>query len=242
MKKISLIFLLFLSFMINGYSDDILDVKYSEEIEAVVDYSDPVDVEYPDNISNVIDYNENTDIGCSEEITDYMDNNDYEEVEYSEEPQLFSLEETPEALPPLAYKNDPEENPIEEYRIIPIEELCYLEELEGFVNLTFEEQMDKLTDVWQDNWVLEVKQGLEVPLNPTLKGDFFHLEPENNFVSICIDKTFYMRLSGEEDVLLSTDLINWTDIEDFFTGRFDVTYLVNQEKLFANLLLELNQR
>ena len=51
-----------------------------------------------------------------------------------------------------------------------------------------------------------------------------------------------MRLAGEEDLLLSTDLVNWIDIEDFFTGEIAANYSNHNDKSFVNFLIELNQR
>lgn len=121
-------------------------------------------------------------------------------------------------------------------------EIFSLEKCIGFGNLSFEEQMQQLSEMWQDNWVIEVNQGLEIPLHPTLKGEIFHLEPEDNFVSVFVDKTFYLRIDDEEGILLSSDLTTWEDPEEFFTGEFDVKLLNHQDKPLINLLIELNQR
>ena len=137
------------------------------------------------------------------------------------------------------------ENTDEKFQIISIETIFEQEELKDLATLSFDEQIEKLEqffDNWQDNWVIEFTKGLELPLKLNVKGDIFHLEPQDNFVSIFIDRNFYFRVVGEEDILLSTDLTNWMDIEEFFTGEVDVRCLKEKDKPFINLMLELNQR
>lgn len=129
----------------------------------------------------------------------------------------------------------------EKYQVIPVTNLYNCAEMQGLSDLSFDEQMDWVEENWQDNWVIEVTKGIELPLNLNIKGDFFHLEPEDNYVSIFVDKTFYVRTAGEDDLLLSTDLITWIDIEEFFTGDIDVRYLDHNGKSFVNFLIELNQ-
>ena len=37
-----------------------------------------------------------------------------------------------------------------------------------------------------EGWVIQMTKGLELPFNLNIKGDFFHLEPEDNYVSIFV--------------------------------------------------------
>jgi hypothetical protein len=87
--------------------------------------------------------------------------------------------------------------------------------------------------------ILECSEGTTLPLNILLSGQYLELEStELPPYTLKIVKTCYLKFI-EEDVVFSSDLKEWKNFQQFFTGTIGLS-LENRTAL--NLNIELNQR
>ena len=76
-----------------------------------------------------------------------------------------------------------------------------------------------------------------------LLGEFLALESENTTpLNLKILKTCYIRCEEKENFLFSTDLQEWKEFSEFFTGRIGVSVKAENDRTIAGLELELNHQ
>lgn len=92
-----------------------------------------------------------------------------------------------------------------------------------------------------DNVVLECSEGMNLPFNFTLQGEFLMLHTDEYKDCIRVLKTCYIRCK-ENNFIFSTDLQNWQEFSDFFSGSLSVGVDVNEGAPKINLNIELNQK
>lgn len=104
-------------------------------------------------------------------------------------------------------------------------------EIEGF-------SQGKLND-----HILECSEGTYLPLKMVLTGEFLAVESAAETpLYLKILKTCYIRCEEKENFLFSTDLEEWKEFSEFFTGRVNVSVKAQKDGTIAGLELELNQR
>ena len=98
-------------------------------------------------------------------------------------------------------------------------------------------------DFFKGELAIECPAGALFPFHITLTGDFLALEPANcASLSLKILKTSYIRCTGPEDYLFSTDLINWKPCSEFFTGDIIASTAAENGKTKSFIEIKLNQR
>jgi hypothetical protein len=91
--------------------------------------------------------------------------------------------------------------------------------------------------------ILECSEGTYLPMNIILSGEFLALESANTApLYLKVLKTCYIRCEEKENFLFSTDLQEWKEFSEFFTGRVNVSVKAEKDGTIAGLELELNQR
>lgn len=90
--------------------------------------------------------------------------------------------------------------------------------------------------------VLECSEGATLPLITILKGEFLASDPTENLSHLKILKTCYVRWKDTNNLLFSTDLQDWKEFSEFFTGSIKASVQTQNGKTVAGLELELNQR
>lgn len=91
--------------------------------------------------------------------------------------------------------------------------------------------------------IVECREGTTLPFKLTLKGEFLALESAAiSPLYLKILKTCYVRCDGKENFLFSTDLQNWKEFSEFFTGELTVAIETENGGPVAGLQLELNER
>lgn len=93
-----------------------------------------------------------------------------------------------------------------------------------------------------ENLAIHFPQGSSLPLRANLNGDFFELSTGDNELSLLIKKDFYVRVD-RGNFLLSSDLSDWTPMENFFTGMIYAGLIKDETTpAFALLEAEINER
>lgn len=115
-------------------------------------------------------------------------------------------------------------------QIIKVEELNQ-HEIEGF-------SQGRLGD-----HIIECHEGVYLPLKMDVKGAFLSLQSANaEPLYLKFLKTCYIRCEEKEHFLFSTDLQNWRDFSEFFTGRAGISVKAEKDGVIAGLEIELDQR
>jgi len=115
-------------------------------------------------------------------------------------------------------------------RIIKIEELN-------------QQKIDRFSQGKLGDHILECSEGTCLPLKMDLKGEFLALESSNAApLYLKLLKTCYIRCEEKENFLFSTDLQNWKEFSEFFTGHMRVSLQAGGDEIIAGLELDLNQR
>ena len=89
--------------------------------------------------------------------------------------------------------------------------------------------------------VLECTEGLNLPFNLMLKGQYLVLDSADSASTIKILKKCFIKCEKNE-VFFSSDLKSWKTFQDFFTGAIGVSVSVDQGTPTVCLNLELNER
>jgi hypothetical protein len=89
--------------------------------------------------------------------------------------------------------------------------------------------------------VLECTEGLSLPFNLRLKGQYLALDSENSTSEITIVKKCFIKCE-ENKFFFSSDLKSWKLFQDFFTGQIGVSVNVDEGKPTVCLNIEINQR
>lgn len=129
-----------------------------------------------------------------------------------------------------------------EYEIIPIQDLNKIKDFEKYKDLSDDQKINEIMKNWDKNWAIEVNKGLELPINPRIEGEFFHLNPDQKEIWISVDKSFYIRLE-DENFLFSIDLKTWQSADKFFTGLIGISYSCSSDDKFSlGFIAECNKR
>ncbi len=91
------------------------------------------------------------------------------------------------------------------------------------------------------NVVLECSEGMNLPFNLNLYGDFLRIESEEYKDSIRVLKTCYMRFV-DNNFIFSLDLQSWHEFSEFFSGVFSVGIDTNEGTPKIGVNIELNQK
>lgn len=90
------------------------------------------------------------------------------------------------------------------------------------------------------NIILEIPEGLQLPLKFSLTGNLVNIQPpERDPVCFCIQQTTYIAIV-DEGPLFSVDLDVWYSPSDFFSGNIDFTLDSTPEGPALSLSLEIN--
>lgn len=90
---------------------------------------------------------------------------------------------------------------------------------------------------------IECAEGSCIPLKMVVKGEFLSLDSgESAPLYLRILKTCYIRHEGKNNFLFSTDLQNWKEFSEFFTGELKASVSSQNGWPIAELELELNRR
>jgi len=89
--------------------------------------------------------------------------------------------------------------------------------------------------------ILECTEGSNLPLYLSLKGEFLALEGEAPSIKIRVLKTCFIKCQ-KESFFFSSDLENWKEFDEFFTGEVGVCLNIEDETPVARLNIDLNQR
>jgi len=89
--------------------------------------------------------------------------------------------------------------------------------------------------------VLECTEGLSLPFNLRVKGQYLALDYENSTSAITIVKKCFIKCE-ENEFLFSTDLKSWKPFQEFFTGEIGVSVNVDEGLPTVCLNIEINQR
>ena len=89
------------------------------------------------------------------------------------------------------------------------------------------------------NLILECPKGAELPVKMTILGDTLSLEP--NFFTLKLLKPCYIK-SGKGPLLLSSDLQNWQEFSEFFTGNASASLNFQNQITLVSLELELTEQ
>jgi hypothetical protein len=90
------------------------------------------------------------------------------------------------------------------------------------------------------NVVLELSQGMVLPFNVLINGDFFELDlVDQPPYRLIVHKTCYMRCLGD-NMLFSRDLLTWKEFQDFFSGSIGFALKDGNSEIMLNM--EMNQR
>jgi hypothetical protein len=92
--------------------------------------------------------------------------------------------------------------------------------------------------------IIECPAGARLPFTLNVKGEFLVLEYENEpSVYVNVLRTCYLRNLGEQKFQFSSDLENWQDFFEFFTGELTV-FVEARENAgpISGIELQLNRR
>ncbi len=89
--------------------------------------------------------------------------------------------------------------------------------------------------------ILECMQGSNLPFNLSLKGEFLALEAEDNPGALKVLKTCFIKSVGDT-FFFSSDLHNWKDFQEFFTGAIEVTLNADEGTPIIGFNIDINQR
>lgn len=106
-----------------------------------------------------------------------------------------------------------------------------------------ERAMQDFTQGKMGDYTLECPKGAYLPLRMTLKGEFLALESAiATPLYLRVLKNCYIRCENKEKFLFSSDLEQWEEFPDFFTGELKVSVETQNGGPVARVELELNQR
>jgi hypothetical protein len=111
----------------------------------------------------------------------------------------------------------------------------------SLVNMSEEGLSEFAQGTWP-NLILECPQDLSLPLEISVGGQFLALGQLESAPCLKILKTCYVRCEKEGEFLFSSDLQNWTDFFDFFTGEMGAVLRIEEGKPVVRAYFELNQR
>lgn len=121
---------------------------------------------------------------------------------------------------------------IDQYEILPIESLYSSSAFEFLGNIDKDKMPEEIIKNWQPHWVIEIKQGIEMPMKINAQSDLFHIGAESLVSNITFDKTFYIRFV-EGDILFSNNLKIWKSFEKFFTGQVSASIFQDTVSIFG---------
>jgi len=91
------------------------------------------------------------------------------------------------------------------------------------------------------NFVLECTRGSFLPFTLKVSGEFLSLETEASYQTIEVLKTCYVKRE-KDTFFFSSDLENWKNFPEFFTGNLDVSLKNEGGTPTLGINLELNKR
>lgn len=92
-----------------------------------------------------------------------------------------------------------------------------------------------------ENIIVECPEGICLPLNFSISGEFLSVESVPHAYFIRVLKTCYIKSSGDK-FLFSVDLQNWKEFAEFFTGSLGISFGLHDDQQQVGLSLEMNQR
>ena len=91
--------------------------------------------------------------------------------------------------------------------------------------------------------IVEFKEGMSLPLKLIIKGEFLALDPEQHApLSIKVLKICFVRCDDEGNFFFSTNLQNWSEFTEFFTGEIGVALAIENGKVSTNVEVDLQSR
>ncbi len=115
---------------------------------------------------------------------------------------------------------------------------------EDFHIVTIYELNDNFDTEIEDLSLLAVKfpEGAQIKLKGVLSGDFIELSSDNDQLgTIKVKQPFYCRIV-EDDILASSDLLDWESFSDFVTGQLDISASADIEGPVINIKLDVNKK
>lgn len=96
-------------------------------------------------------------------------------------------------------------------------------------------------DQFQDV-VLQCPVGTLIPLNLTMRGDLFSLEPNQSVaLNMRLLKPCFVKYRDKNHILFSSDAQEWKDFDQFFTAKSIPSIVFPHDNLpYANLEVQLN--
>jgi hypothetical protein len=89
---------------------------------------------------------------------------------------------------------------------------------------------------------IEIPEGAGLPLNLSLTGDFLTLESNNSEIyTFKVIKTCFLRCV-KGTFLFSTDLQNWAEFDEFFSGSVNVSLDTSEGAPKVGISIELKQK
>jgi hypothetical protein len=88
--------------------------------------------------------------------------------------------------------------------------------------------------------IIECSEGSFIPLKLTVKGEYLSLSNDSSDLKVM--KTCYVRCEEMGKFLFSSDLEEWKEFGEFFTGSINVAIEQHDEVAMIGLEVELNKR